>query len=206
MSSLRVRDLVFDLGGVLIDWNPVYLYRDHLRASPADLDHLLGMVCTGQWHNQLDRGVSFSAATSSLATQHPHSAELISYWDTGWPHMFKGSLPGVDALLSRLQADGYRLHALSNYPAEKLDFLYSNFEFMRRFHCVIVSGLLTMAKPDAAIYSYLLKLLDNRPCIFFDDKIENVKAARTAGLQAHHCQPHHDIAEVVAKATGGTNP
>jgi len=202
MSALKARDLVFDLGGVLVDWDPLYLYRDHLGASAADSEHLLGVVCTREWHDLLDRGMTFSVATRRLASQYPELAEQIRDWDKGWAHMFKGSRPGVDTLLRQLRADGYRLHVLSNHPAEKLDFLYSNFEFMRHFHSVIISGLLATAKPDTAIFAYLMKLLDNRPVIFFDDRIENVQAASTAGLQAHHCQPHSNLAEVVAKAIG----
>lgn len=200
MWPMPARDLVFDLGGVLIDWDPVYLYRDHLGASQSDLDHLLGNVCTPQWHGQLDRGAAFATATADLAVRHPQLAEQIHHWDTGWPQMFKGSLGDADGLLAQLQSDGFRLHALSNYPAEKLDFLYSQFDFMRRFNNVVISGLLATAKPDAGIFVYLAKLLNDRPCIFFDDRIENVNAASAVGLQAHHCPPSCNLARIVADA------
>ncbi len=199
---MQIRDLVFDLGGVLVDWDPAFLYRDYLGMAAPTVDDFLANVCTPSWHDQLDRGLGFAEGTEVLAAQHPAMAAYIRQWDSHWGQMFNGPRGDVDGLLAELATQGYRLHALSNYPSEKLDFLYSNFSFMRRFHSVTISGLLGVAKPDPTIFAHLGALLAGRPAAFFDDRIENIEAAAAAGLSAHHCPSGCDLAALVAQATG----
>jgi 2-haloacid dehalogenase len=206
VSALQIRDLVFDLGGVLVDWDPAYLYRDYLGMAADDVDDFLAEVCTASWHEQLDRGLSFAAGTRALAAQYPPMAARIQQWDSHWGRMFKGPLGDVDGLLAGLQAGGYRLHALSNYPSEKLDFLYANFSFMRCFHSVTISGLLGVAKPDVAIFAHVSALLGGRPGAFFDDRIENVDAASAAGFCAYHCPVDSELAAIVGQVTGRSLP
>ncbi len=202
VSVLQARDLVFDLGGVLVDWDPAYLYRDHLGVPEPQVAEFLATVCTPGWHGQLDRGLSFAAGIQGLATQHPAMATQIQQWDRQWEKMFRGSLGDVDGLFADLQARGYRLHALSNYPGEKLAFLYANFDFMRRFHSVTISGLLGMAKPDTEIFVHVTALLGGRQGLFFDDRVENVDAAAAAGFLAYHCPVGAELAAIVEQAIG----
>ena len=200
MSALGIRDLVFDLGGVLVDWDPAYLYRDYLAIAAPEVDDFLAEVCTLSWHEQLDRGLTFAAGTRELAAKYPQMGARILQWGSHWGEMFKGPLGDADGLLADLQAEGYRLHALSNYPGEKLDFLYANFSFMRRFHSVTISGLLGVAKPDAEIFAQVSALVGGRPRAFFDDRIENVEAATAAGFLAYHCPVGSDLAGIVGHA------
>ena len=179
-----IRDVVFDLGGVLIDWDPRYLFRDHLGGNPAEVDAFLADVCTPIWHARLDGGASFAAETRALAARFPQHARWIEAYGSNWHRMFAGSFAESVTCLERLAGRGYRLHALSNYPAEHIRFLYRRFPFMRRFETVVLSGLLRCSKPDPAIYAYVLARIGGRPCLFVDDRAENVSAAIGAGMQA----------------------
>lgn len=184
MTPTPIRDVVFDLGGVLVDWNPRYLFRDHLGGDPAEVDAFLERVCTPEWHARLDGGASFVAETRALAERFPQHAHWISCYGTKWERMFAGAFDETVACVELLAGRGYRLHALSNYPAEHVRFLYRRFPFMRRFETVVLSGLLGRTKPDEAIYRYVLDRIGGRPCVFVDDRPENVAAAARVGMHA----------------------
>ena len=179
-----MRDIVFDLGGVLIDWDPRYLFRDRLGGEPDAVETFLDTVCTPQWHARLDGGTRFGEHTRELADRFPEHRLWIEHYSTDWERMFAGAFPDTVACLERLVDNGYRLHALSNYPAERIRFLYRAFPFMRRFHTVVLSGLVRAQKPDEALYRYLLERIGRRPCLFVDDREENVAAARRCGMHA----------------------
>jgi len=198
MPPSPVRDVVFDLGGVLVDWDPRYLFRDHLGGDPAEVDAFLAGVCTPAWHARLDGGASFDAETRALAERHPQHARWISCYGAMWEHMFAGELADAVACLELLAERGYRLHALSNYPAEHVRFLYVRFPFMRRFETVVLSGLLGLTKPDERIYRYVLELIGWRPCVFVDDRPENVAAAVRAGMQAIEFDRRDGVARLLA--------
>ncbi len=179
-----IRDVVFDLGGVLIDWDPRYLFRDHLRGDPAAVEAFLDEVCTPAWHRRLDGGASFDEETRRLARRYPQHAAWIARYGRDWHMMFAGAFDDAVECLETLAARGYRLHALSNYPAEHVAFLYRRFPFMSRFHTVVLSGLVGATKPDERLYRYLEERIGGRPCVFVDDRAENVEAARRCGIAA----------------------
>ncbi|MBN1239607.1 MAG: HAD family phosphatase [Gammaproteobacteria bacterium] len=179
-----MRDIVFDLGGVLIDWNPRYLFRDHLGGEPGAVEAFLGAVCTEAWHSKLDAGASFVELTAELAARHPHYDEWIRRYASDWERMFAGALEETVEQVGRLKRRGFRLHALSNYPAERIRFLYRAFPFMADFQTVVLSGLVGATKPDERIYAYLLERIGRRQCLFIDDRAENVEAARRCGMRA----------------------
>ncbi|HEY8519597.1 MAG TPA: HAD family phosphatase [Gammaproteobacteria bacterium] len=186
LRPLGIRDVVFDLGGVLIDWDPRYLLCDHLELPPEDVERFLATVCTPEWHTTIDAGRPFAAAAAELAGRFPEHREWIEAYCRGWHRMFAGHFPETVALLDDLAAGGYRLHALSNYPGEQIGFLYERFPFMAKFETVVLSGLVGATKPDPAIYRHLLARLDGRPALFVDDRAENVAAAKRCGLEALH--------------------
>ncbi len=181
-----MRDVVFDLGGVLVDWDPRYLLRDGLSGEPAAVETFLATVCTPEWHARLDAGGSFAALTRELAERHPEHAPWIESYTAGWERMFAGELPETVRHMRGLRARGYRVHALSNYPGERIRFLYRRFPFMAEFDTVVLSGLVRAVKPDRPIFDYLLERIGRRECVFIDDREENVAAARRCGLAAVH--------------------
>lgn len=179
-----MRDVVFDLGGVLIDWDPRYLFRDHLGGESEKVEAFLAEVCTEQWHCQLDSGASFLTLTRELAERFPKHEEWIGRYARDWERMFAGHFPESVAFLDGLIARGHRLHALSNYPAQHIRFLYRTFPFMAKFHTVVLSGLVCAVKPDESLYRYLLERIGRHDCVFIDDREENVIAARRCGMHA----------------------
>lgn len=193
-----MRDIVFDLGGVLIDWDPRYLFGDHLAGDPGEVERFLATVCTPAWHARLDAGASFAAETAALAARHPDHAAWINRYGTDWPRMFRGPIAATVECLVHLEQQGFRLHALSNYPAEHLAFLYREFDFMKRFDTVVVSGLVGASKPDERIFHYLAARIRHRPCLFVDDRMENVDAARRCGLATVHFTREAGIARLLA--------
>ena len=174
---------MFDLGGVLVDWNPRHLFVSHMGLDRADVETFLGSVCTTEWHQDLDAGRRFAEAIDPLLSAHPGHARWIQAYVADWRHMFAGQFTAtVNELMAFVHA-GYRVHALTNYPAEQIRFLYERFDFMREFETVVVSGLLGVTKPDQRIFEYLLGVIGATTCLFVDDRAENVAAAREAGIE-----------------------
>ncbi|TVQ47186.1 MAG: HAD family phosphatase [Gammaproteobacteria bacterium] len=181
-------DVVFDLGHVLVDWDPRYLYRERFGGDTQAMEAFLAKVCSPAWHHTVDRGRPWEEAIAERIARFPEHAGHIRAYREHWPRMFAGDLPESVQLLHGLHAAGLRLHALSNYPAEPVEFLYERFGWMSLFEHVIISGRLGIAKPESAIYAHLLDTIE-RPasrCLFIDDREDNVIAARAAGIDAVH--------------------
>lgn len=180
---------MFDLGGVLVDWDPRHLLCGHLGYSAADADWFLSRICTRDWHVGLDGGRRFADAGAELARIHPEHTAAIDAYTREWQKMFAGEFPASVRMLRALKSAGFRVHALSNYPGEQIAFLYGRFAFMREFDTVVLSGLIGVQKPAAGIYEYLLERIGTRDCWFLDDRPENVDAARACGMRAIRYTP-----------------
>jgi 2-haloacid dehalogenase len=184
--SRLITDVVFDLGKVLVDWDPRHLYRQRFGGDEPAMERFLAEVCSPEWHHRIDRGQSWEAAIAEAVARHPRQAAHIRAYRDGWETMFAGEIPGTAALLYHLEAAGLRLHALSNYPAEPVDFLYRRFPWMSLFEHVVISGRIALAKPEPEIFHHLLQRIARPPerCLFIDDRPENVAAALAVGLDA----------------------
>lgn len=184
-GSGGVQAALFDLGNVLVDWNPRYLYAK-MFADQAEMERFLSEVCTMAWHGAHDRGVAMAENRIALTAAHPHYAEAIKAWDTRWAEMFAGPIPGAAALVERLHAGGTPLYALTNLPAEKKSHIIETFSFMRLFRDVVVSGEEGVMKPDPRIYEITARRIGAPPSsvVFFDDRQDNVDAARAFGFDA----------------------
>lgn len=191
-----MKDVVFDLGGVLVDWNPRHLLVGHMGLPPDTVEVFLTEVCSPTWHAAIDAGRHFDDATRELLTRYPEYSDWIRAYADDWEHMFAGAIEPTAALLPQLKAAGHRVHALTNYPGQKIRFLYERFGFMRQFDTIVVSGLLRVAKPDPEIYRRLLRTIGADTCVFIDDRLENVAAAQRAGIEAIHFDVATDGAEL----------
>ena len=179
-------DVVFDLGKVLVDWDPRHLFVGHHGMQAEDAERLLSDVCTADWHIEFDRGRPFDEGVELLARAHPQQREWIASYARDWQKMFAGPIASTVEQLNELHRRGTRLHALSNYPPQQIRFLYERFDFMRLFETVVISGLHRLIKPQAEIFERLLTSIGADTCIFVDDNAENIAAARAAGLTAIH--------------------
>ena len=177
--------VIFDLGGVLIDWDPRHLYRK-LIDDDGEMEHFLATVCTRDWNEQQDAGRSFAEAVAELSAQYPDRAHLIEAYWRRWPEMIAGAMDDSVAILGELKAGGLRLYALSNWSAETWPHARDRFDFLAWFDGLVISGLEGVKKPVPEIYDRLLERFQVRAegALFIDDVEANVEAARRRGLPA----------------------
>ena len=179
--------VVFDLGGVLIDWNPRYLYR-RLLPTEEDVERFLAEVCTPAWNAEQDRGRAWDDAVAELTEKFPEHAELIAAYHHRWPETVGGPIEGTVEVLRSLRADGVRLYALTNWSAEKFDLTYPRYEWLSWFRDIVVSGRERFIKPDPQIFRVLLDRngIDPSSAVYIDDNPPNVAAATRLGMTSLH--------------------
>jgi 2-haloacid dehalogenase len=180
----RPTAVVFDLGGVLVDWNPRYLYR-RLFAEEAEMERFLAEVTTPAWNLEQDRGRPFADGIASLVRDHPDQAELIEAYWRRWPEMLGEPHHETVDILAALRATGIRLLALTNWSAETYPFAPPRYPFLGWFEAVIVSGDVKLVKPDPAIFQLLVDRhgLEPSRTVLIDDTIANVRAAEALGFR-----------------------
>jgi 2-haloacid dehalogenase len=181
--------VLFDLGGVLIDWEPRRLYRK-IFTDEAAMEAFLGTVCTPAWNLELDRGRPFAEGVAELVARHPEQRAEIEAYHTRWIEMIGGPIAPTVALLDRLKADGHWLQALTNWSAETFPLVREDpeYRFLENFRKIHVSGELGMIKPDADIFLYVLGNvgLPAERILFIDDSAKNIAAAEGLGFATHH--------------------
>jgi 2-haloacid dehalogenase len=178
--------VVFDIGGVLIDWNPRYLYRKLFAEDTTAMEEFLNSVCTPDWNLQQDAGRPWKEAVDDLSDRYPEKAELIAAYDLNWDEMVSGPIPGTADLLWELKRRGTPVYCITNFSVDKLNRARERFEELNAFDGIVVSGEVRLLKPDAAIYRRLLDQHDLRAedTLFIDDVEQNVEGARTVGMHA----------------------
>jgi 2-haloacid dehalogenase len=187
LNGMRDFDtVVFDLGGVLIDWNPRHLYRKLFEDDIAGMERFLSDVCSPSWNERQDAGRSFDEAVADLLPRHADQAHLIAAFRDRWSEMLGGEIPGTVAVLSELKAAGVRLYALTNWSRETFPVARTRFDFLQSFDGILVSGQEMLVKPDPAIFELLFSRFDIQPkrSVFIDDSQRNVQCASTTGMQA----------------------
>jgi len=181
------KTIVFDLGGVLVDWNPRYLYRSVFN-DDAKMNHFLSNICTGNWNELQDAGRSIQEATDVLVGHFPEYEIYIRMFYAEWQKMLNGPIDGTVDILKILKKQEYRILALTNWSAETFPIALGIFDFLHWFEDVLVSGKEKLIKPDPAIFNLLIKRYALNPAqtIFIDDNIKNVATAKEVGLDAIH--------------------
>ncbi len=182
-------DLVlFDLGGVLIDWDPRRLYRKIFK-SEAAMDVFLATVCTPAWNLELDRGRPFAEAVAELVEEHPAQRDAIEAYESRWIEMIGGPIAPTVALLEALEAQGAKLRALTNWSAETFPLVRdaAPYRFLDHFEAIYVSGELRMIKPEPDIFHHVLgdTALTPARILFIDDSAANIRAADQLGFATH---------------------
>ncbi len=184
-KSPPIKAIAFDVGNVIVPWDPRRAYAPLFHDRPDELDHFLNNICTLEWHTRHDRGVPFADNIHDLQQQYPAYAEMIAAFETEWDNMFGEIIEGTVALLRRLHSRGYPLYALTNFAADKFARFREQHDFMSLFRDAIVSGAEKVTKPDPKIYQILLKRtgLPAENILFIDDRQENLDAAERLGLR-----------------------
>jgi 2-haloacid dehalogenase len=185
-SAQPVKAVLWDVGGVLLDWDPRHLYRKLFGADVEGMEEFLANVCTMAWHAQQDLGRSIDEACAELSKQHPRQASLILAWAERNEEMVKGPVSGSAALLAEVVSTGVPCYALTNMERESFERRISLYEFFQLFDGYFVSGFEGVMKPDPRFFELALERFALTPegTLFTDDKAENVAAAVAVGVPA----------------------
>jgi len=193
---------IFDLGGVLLEWNPRHLFRKLFVGEEAAMERFLATVCTVEWNEEQDAGRSFAEATEALMPQHADKRALIDAWSMRFGEMVPGAIEGTVAVLAELKDRGVPIYAISNWSAETFAPLRDRFEFLSWFRDIVISGEERVIKPDPRIFRALLTRNGLAPeaAVFIDDDPRNAAAASALGLHGIHfrdpVQLRQDLAAV----------
>ena len=184
--ATEITPVVFDLGGVLIDWNPRHLYRKVFGDDVAAMESFLAEVCTPEWNASLDAGGSFADAVATLVAAHPEQAELIAMYHSRWPEMLGEAFAATVEILNEVRRAGYRTYALSNWSAETFPMTRPHFPFLDEMDGILISGEVGVGKPDAAIFREFIARFGIEPdrTVYIDDWDLNVATASGLGLVA----------------------
>jgi 2-haloacid dehalogenase len=179
--------IVFDVGNVLIRWDPLLLYRD-LIPDDVKRDWFIHNVCTSAWNIEQDRGRSWEEAVAILVASHPEWTREIRAADERWHETVPGVVEDSVAVLAELKAKGEKVYAITNFSREKWAECLIRFPFLQSFDGAVVSAHERLIKPDPAIFHVLLERygLAAQDCIFIDDSAKNIETARSVGMQAVH--------------------
>lgn len=186
-----VRNIVFDFGGVLIDWNPRYFFRSYFHDDER-MEYFLAHVCSQEWNEKQDAGRSIAEAVAEAKAEHPDFADAIDCYYTHFPECLGGCFETNVDRLCRYKAEGYGVYGLTNWSAETFHFAQERFDFLSLFDGIVVSGVEHVAKPDPRIFRILLSRygLKAQECLFLDDNSRNLQAAAVLGFRVEkitHC-------------------
>nr|WP_295376414.1 HAD family phosphatase [Pseudoxanthomonas sp.] len=187
-SAPVIDAVVFDLGGVLVDWNPRYLYRQLFSDDVAGMEWFLAEVCSPAWNAAQDAGRSWDEAVDEAIARHPDQAARIRAYRDRWIETLGEALAPTVQLLDELRDGDCRLYALTNWSGETFPHALERYPFLGWFDGIVVSGQERLAKPDPAIFLLLMERHDLRAerTVFIDDMAYNVEAAARLGMRAIH--------------------
>ena len=181
-----VSAVVFDLGGVLIDWDPRYLYRQLFDGDEAGMERFLAEVCTPAWNAEQDAGRPWTEAVELLVQEYPQERERIEAYHARWEEMLGGAIDETVEVLRELQDRPVRLFALSNWSAETFPIARRRYPFLGWFDGIVISGEVGICKPDERVFRHLITThtIEPETTVFVDDSNVNVEAARGVGMMA----------------------
>jgi 2-haloacid dehalogenase/putative hydrolase of the HAD superfamily len=184
---MRPTVVIWDVGNVIVRWDPRTLYSK-IFPDPAERDRFLGEVCTMAWHGPTDCGFSFEANCAALATRHPQHAEAIWAWKHRWAEMFSGPIAETEAAIHALADKGVRQYALSNMSHETEADTFAMSPAFERLTGRLISGRVGVMKPDPAIFRLACARFGFAPpdALFVDDSARNIAAAGALGFRTHH--------------------
>lgn len=195
----QIKNIVFDFGGVLIDWNPVYLYRKIFK-DQAETEHFLNNVCTYQWNVLQDAGRPLAEATAEKQQEFPAYKDEIAMYYGRWAEMLGGEIIENSRLVKPL-SEKYNTYGLTNWSAETIPVAIERYGFFNYLKGMVVSGEEKIVKPDPKLYYVLLDRFNLNPdeTLFIDDNAHNIDTAGLLGFQTIHFTPDMDLEEVLTE-------
>ena len=197
MPKNRIDTIVFDLGGVLVDWDPKYLYNKVFNNNTKRIESFLSEVCTPKWNMEQDAGRSFVEATQILIEKFPREEEYIRLFYDRWEEMIRGEVKGTVSLLEALNRNSsHKLFALTNWSAETFPVALERFDFLAYFKGIVVSGEENTRKPFPEIYQILFERYSIHPAssVFIDDSLPNIETAVKLGMNGIHFRHPEQLA------------
>lgn len=183
-----IKNIIFDFGGVLMDWNPRYFYRNYF-GDDEKMEWFLNNIAVDEWNAEQDRGRSLSEGTEILVKKHPEwEKEIRAYYDN-WTTMLKSDIPKNVKVLRKLEHTDYQLFGLTNWAAETFPYALENYDFFQIFKGkIVVSGIEKLIKPDPEIWKVLLQRYHIKAgeSVFIDDNLKNIETAKSLGFKTIH--------------------
>jgi 2-haloacid dehalogenase len=186
--NTSIKAIIFDFGGVVINWDPHRVFDKFFDDNKQAADDFMAEIGFHEWNLKQDEGYPFSQAVIDLSARFPQYAQIINAYDADWEDSITGIIPETVNLLHSLKMAGYHLYGLTNWNYDKFSLVRHKYEFFNLFEKIIVSGEVKLVKPDPAIYNLLLHKIHLTPqeCLIVDDSATNVEASRKMGFPAIH--------------------
>ena len=179
-----IKNVIFDFGNVLIDWNPAYLFLPYFGGDEKKCRFFTDNVCNREWFTRMDRGEDMDKCVAELQETYPQYADAVAAFRDRWFEMCNGEIPGMLEIIQDLKKKGVGVYGLTNWPAETFDEARRRFKTIASIDNIVVSSHVKLAKPDPAIYELLLSKYNLKPeeCVFIDDRKDNVDTAIRLGM------------------------
>ena len=183
---MAIDTVIFDFGGVLIDWNPRHLFKK-VFSDEQEMELFLKEICTDDWNVEQDRGRLLKEGTALLVEQYPEKAELIRMYYDRWPEMLNGTIEGTVDILKTLK-HRYKIYGLTNWSAETFPIALERYDFFKLLDGIVVSGTEKLIKPGLEIFNLLIERFKINPqnAVFIDDNRKNIEAAKTLDFKTVH--------------------
>ncbi|AZI31912.1 HAD family hydrolase [Kaistella carnis] len=192
---MSIKNIIFDFGGVVMDWNPRYFFKDHFN-DDEKMEHFLKNIATDEWNAEQDRGRTLAEGTEIQVAKHPEwEKEIRAYYDN-WTTMLKSDIPHNVEVLRKLEHSKYELFGLTNWSAETFPYALENYDFFNIFEGkIVVSGTEKLIKPDPAIWEVLLERyqIKAEESVFIDDNAKNIEVAKSLGFICIHIKEDTDL-------------
>lgn len=198
---IKINTIIFDLGGVLIDWNPRYVYKDIFK-NDSKMEWFFDNICTNEWNLMQDKGYSMKKATEEKISEFPEFEKLIKMYYGRWEDMLKDEIgETVNILKKVVKSKKYKVLALTNWSHETFPIAIKKFDFLNLFEDIVVSGEIKMIKPDIEIYDYIIKKHSIIPeeSVFIDDNSSNIIGAQKAKINGIHYKNSKQLVEELKK-------
>lgn len=198
---MSIKNIIFDFGGVVMDWNPRYFFKDHFK-DDEKMEHFLKNIVTNEWNSEQDRGRTLAEGTEIQVAKHPKwEKEIRAYYDN-WTTMLRADIPSNVAVLRKLEHSKYELFGLTNWSAETFPFALENYDFFKIFKDkIVVSGTEKLIKPDPKIWEVLLNRyqIKAEESVFIDDNSQNIIVAKSLGFICIHIKEDTDLEKELKK-------
>ena len=194
----KIDTIIFDLGGVLIDWNPEYVFLDVFNGNREEMNWFFDNICTSDWNENQDAGYLIQDATEERIALFPEYEELIRMYYGCWVEMLGGAITEtVDVLDKLIKSQNYKVVALTNWSHETFPIALERFEFLHWFEGIVVSGVEKTRKPFKDIYDITLSRFNitAENSVFIDDNYKNIEAANEVGINGIHLKNAEKLIE-----------